>query len=78
MTPRPLADLARRLPRGPLPLRDIDPAVLAELEALGLATRAGSYVQLNVTQAPGAAISALARGDLRRAAGFARPKRSAA
>jgi hypothetical protein len=37
-----------------------------------------SYCQLNFSQATGSAISALAQGDLRRAAGYAPVKRPAA
>ena len=72
---RILADTARALSNGPVDRHRLDADALA---ALGLVARSGSYCQLNVSQAPGSAISALARGDLRRAAVFARPKRSAA
>jgi hypothetical protein len=75
---RTLADTARRLAAGPVQLRSVDADALATLDALGLVARSGSYCQLNVSKAPGSAISALARGDLKRAAAYARIKRPAA
>ena len=75
---RILADTARALSNGPVDRHRLDADALAALDALGLVARSGSYCQQNVSQAPGSAISALARGDLRRAAVFARPKRTAA
>jgi hypothetical protein len=75
---RSLADTARTLPHGPIPRHRVDTDALAALDALGLVASCRLGLQLNVTQAPGSAIAALARGDFRRAAAYARPKRTAA
>jgi hypothetical protein len=59
-----LADTARLLGRRPQPASNLDQAALARLDELGLiATDTRGYVRLNITQSPGSAISALARGD---------------
>jgi hypothetical protein len=70
-----LADTARLLGRRPQPASNLDQAAFAQLDALGLiATDSRGYVRLNITQSPGAAISALARGDFKRASAYARPR----
>jgi hypothetical protein len=75
---RTLADTARTLARGPIPRHRLDPDALAALDALGLVASCRLGLQLNVSQAPGSAIASLARGDFRRAAGYARIKPTAA
>jgi hypothetical protein len=70
-----LADTARLLGRRPQPASNLDQAALARLDELGLiATDTRGYVRLNITQSPGNAISALARGDFKRASAYARPR----
>jgi hypothetical protein len=70
-----LADTARLLGRRPQQAGDLDQDALAQLDKLGLvATDSRGYVRLNVTQAPGSAISALARGDFARTKAYARPR----
>jgi hypothetical protein len=72
---RTRADLARRLAYAPIAANRLDPHVLTALDALGLVTHHGSSVQLNVGANQGSCIAALARGDMARAAGYARIKR---
>ena len=55
---------------------DVD--ALAILNELGLVLLRGPAYEFNVSQAPGAGVSALARGDFKRAAAYARPKQPAA
>jgi hypothetical protein len=73
---RTLADTARTLAHGPIPRHRLDADALAVLSELGLVASSRLGLQLNVSQAPGFAIAALARGDLKR--GYARVKRTAA
>jgi hypothetical protein len=73
---RALADTARTLARAPIPRHRLDADALAALSELGLVASSPAGLTLNVTQAAGSAISALARGDMARAAGYARIKRS--
>jgi hypothetical protein len=73
-----LANTGRRLAAGPVAATVLDQDALAVLSELGLVASCRLGLQLNVTQAHGSAIAALARGDFRRAAGCARIKRTAA
>jgi hypothetical protein len=75
---RALADTARTLARGPIPRHRLDADALATLDALGLVAHSTAGLTLNCSHGGGSAIACLARGDLKRAAAFARPKRTAA
>jgi hypothetical protein len=75
---RTLADTARTLAHGPIPRHRLDPAALAVLSELGLVAICRLGLQLNVSHGGGSAIACLARGDYKRAAGYARIKRTAA
>jgi hypothetical protein len=75
---RALADTARALSYGPIPRHRLDPAALAVLFELGLVASCRLGLSLNVTQGAGSVVALLARGDLKRAAAYARPKRPAA
>jgi hypothetical protein len=75
---RALADTARQLANGPTAAGRLDPAALAVLDHLGLVTSRRTGLLLNCSHCQGDAISCLARGDLARAAGYARTTRPAA
>jgi hypothetical protein len=70
-----LADTAHPSPR-PIPLHRLDADALASSPNWDSWQSSRLGLQLNVSQAPGFAIAALARGDLKR--GYARVKRTAA